>query len=111
MLFTIFINELEENVINNVLKFADDSKLWGRVETLEDRLSLQKDLDILGDWAIKNKMPFSVSKCKVMHLGKKNVKYEYRIMDQVIPITSEEKDLGVFFLTLSNQASTVIKLV
>src|SRR6266516_3374562 len=97
VLFTIFINELEENVINNVLKFADDSKLWGRVETLEDRLSLQKDLDILGDWAIKNKMPFNVSKCKVMHLGKKNVKYEYRIMNYVLPITSEEKYLGVFF--------------
>src|SRR6266516_5871805 len=97
VLFTIFINDLEENVINNVLKFADDSKLWGRAETLEDRLSMQKDLDILGDWAIKNKMPFNVSKCKVMHLGKKNVKYEYRIMDQEIPITSEEKDLGVFF--------------
>src|SRR6266516_2106187 len=42
-------------------------------------------------------MPFNVSKCKVMHLGKKNVKYEYRIMDQVIPINSEERDLGVFF--------------
>src|SRR3954468_20356342 len=28
---------------------------------------------------------------------------EYRLMGQVIPVTREEKDLGVFFLILSNQ--------
>src|SRR3989442_1150337 len=103
LLFTIFINDLEDNVINNMLKFADDSKLWGRVETLEERTNLQKDLDTLGDWAVRNKMPFNVNKCKIMHIGRKNVNHEYRLMGQVIPVTREEKDLGVFFLILSNQ--------
>ena len=49
LLFTIFINDFEEGVNNEVLKFADDSKLWGRVETDEERTGLQKDLDRLGD--------------------------------------------------------------
>jgi len=97
LLFTIFINDLEANVSNNLLKFADDSKLWGRAETMQDRMSLQKDLDILGEWAIINQMPFNVSKCKIMHVGKKNVKFEYNLMGQKIPTTTEEKDLGVFF--------------
>jgi len=42
-------------------------------------------------------MPFNVSKCKVMHIGKKNVKADYSLMGQVITKTSEEKDLGVVF--------------
>ena len=97
LLFTIFINDFEEGVNNEVLKFADDSKLWGRVETDEERIGLQKDLDRLGDWSVRNKMPFNVSKCKVMHIGKKNIKYKYKIMSQELLETTEEKDLGVFF--------------
>src|ERR1700759_4276770 len=71
LLFTIFINDLESNVINKVLKFADDSKLWGVVETVEERIGMQKDLDTLGEWSEINQMPFNVDKCKVMHVGKK----------------------------------------
>src|SRR6267154_1638672 len=97
LLFTIFINDLEAGVRNYMLKFADDSKLWGRVDTEEDRINVQKDLDTLGDWARRNKMPFNVSKCKVMHIGKHNNKYNYWLMDQKITETREEKDLGVFF--------------
>ena len=43
-LFTIFINELELNVENNLLKFSDDSKHWGIVDGARDRASGQKDL-------------------------------------------------------------------
>ena len=96
LLFTIFINDLEDNVKNRVLKFADDSKLWGRVGSIDERMSLQKDLDILGEWSIRNKMPFNVGKCKVMHVGK-NENFEYRLLGQKIQNTIEEKDLGVFF--------------
>ena len=35
LLFTIFINDLEDNVRNRMLKFADDSKLWGRAGTMK----------------------------------------------------------------------------
>jgi ribonuclease P/MRP protein subunit RPP40 len=97
LLFTIFINDLEVGIKSDLLKFADDSKIWGKAETVHDRFILQQDLNILSDWALKNQMPFNVSKCKVMHIGRKNVKEEYVIMNQVIPKTQEEKDLGVFF--------------
>ena len=60
-------------------------------------MTLQSDLDVLGDWAIRNQMPFNINKCKVLHVGRKNVRYEYRLMGQVIPVTNEEKDLGVYF--------------
>ena len=67
------------------------------METDEERIGLQKDLDRLGDWSVRNKMTFNVSKCKVMHIGKKNIKYKYKIMGQELLETTEEKDFGVFF--------------
>jgi len=80
-----------------MLKFADDSKIWGRVDTMEEISIMQQDLDVLSQWAIINQMPFNVNKCKVMNIGKKNMKFDYKITGSVIPKTKEEKDLGVFF--------------
>ncbi len=96
LLFTIYINDLEDNVKNKMLKFADDSKIWGRADTLEDRNSIQQDLEVLSQWSIINKMPFNVKKCKVMHIGKNNEKMDYKLMGSILSKTTEEKDLGVF---------------
>ena len=96
LLFTIYINDLEQNVGNNILKFADDSKLWGAAETTLDRENMQNDLDTLGQWSNINQMPFNINKCKVMHIGRKNLKWDYKLNNQVIASTSEEKDLGVY---------------
>jgi len=97
LLFSIYINDLEENVSNNMLKFADDSKLWGRVNSPEEVTSMQEDLIKLGEWSDKNSMPFNVSKCKVMHVGRKNSREKYKLKGQQILETKEEKDLGVVF--------------
>ena len=70
LLYTINKNDLENNIKNNLLKFADDSKLWGRIDNVQERIMLLSDLDILGEWAMKNQMAFNVEKCKVMHVGK-----------------------------------------
>ena len=42
LLFTIYINDLEDNLNNSLLKLADDTKLWGRVNTMEEKLPMQK---------------------------------------------------------------------
>ena len=33
LLFLIFINDLEDDITNRLLKFADDSKLYGKVQS------------------------------------------------------------------------------
>ena len=38
---------------------------------------LQNDLYILGEWAMRNQMPFNIEKCKVTHIGKRNAKFEF----------------------------------
>ena len=55
-----------------MFKFADDTKLFRQDSDTVDALGMQEDLDRLVEWADKWQMQFNVSKCKVMHVGKKN---------------------------------------
>ena len=43
-LFVIYINDLDENLVGMVSKFADDAKIGGIVDSEEGYLGLQWDL-------------------------------------------------------------------
>ena len=40
-------------------------------------------------------MDFNVNKCGVMHVGKRNVEFQYQMNDGWIKSVDEERDLGV----------------
>ena len=98
VLFTIFINDLPDNLESNCKVFADDTKIYGNSENHD---KLQEDLDKLQKWSQEWNLYFNVQKCKTLHIGKKNPNTPYSMMvnDQhnPIPECSEEKDLGVLF--------------
>jgi len=76
-------------------KYADDTKLGGVADTPEGCAAIQQDLDQLESWAAINLMRFNRSKCRVLHLGKNNPKYQYRLGNDLLERSYAEKDLGV----------------
>ena len=95
ILFLIYINDLDDSITSNVLKFADDTKLFRKVNTDGDKQHLQNDLDRLVKWSEKWQMLFNLGKCKCIHTGHRNLNVNYRMGDTVLGTTVKEKDLGV----------------
>ena len=95
ILFLIYINDLDDSITSNVLKFADDTKLFRKVNTDGDKQHLQNDLDRLVKWFEKWQMLFNFGKCKCLHTGHGNLNVNYEMGDTVLGTTVKEKDLGV----------------
>lgn len=79
MLFLIFINDLDSGISYWILKFADDTKIYGCLKDPKDCDTLQDDLDLLCAWSNEWQMQFNIDKCRVMHIGKKNPLCEYKM--------------------------------
>ena len=85
VLFLIFINDLDSAISSNVLKFADDTKVYRVVDNRLDSTQLQNDLDVLGDLAVKWQMKFNIEKCKVKEVFNLNTAYMVILLKQWHP--------------------------
>ena len=88
---------MEDDISSNVLKFADDTKVFRKVTNNTDKHSLQDDLDQLVKWSDKWQKLFNFGKCKCINIGHGNMDEEYKMGDVVLGRTTQEKDLGVTF--------------
>ena len=95
LLFLIYVNDLDDNITSDVLKFADDTKLFRRVNNDGDKQHLQNDLDKLVKWREKRQMLLNFGKCKCLHTEHGNLDVNYKMGDTVLGTTVKEKNLGV----------------
>ena len=78
-----------------LVKFADDMKGLKEIESQADREKLQNSLDSLTMWAEEWGMKFNIPKCKIMHIGHKNPRYDSTMAGEGLTVVEEEKDIGV----------------
>jgi hypothetical protein len=112
LLFIIFVNDMDQAVVSKLLKFADDTKLFGCVSDTTGANILRDDLNALCKWSEDWQMNFNVEKCKVMHFGANNLKEQYSINSNVLTEVTEERDLGIIVqndLKVSEQCGKVVK--
>ena len=96
VLFLVFIDDLDQGIASNILKFADDTKIFKEVRDSIDCEALQRDLDNVVLWAQKWQMEFNIKKCKGMHVGRQNDCCEYYMGGSKLVEEILEKDLGVW---------------
>ena len=79
--------------------FADDTKLY---DVASNCTQIQKYIDALQKWSDKWNLYFNADKCKVMHIGLHNQRFNYTMKlsnEEIVNILKcdEEKDLWVVF--------------
>ena len=101
ILFSLFVNDLPQEVHSLISLFADDTKIHIPLTSDEAATQLQEDLWTLESWAERMQMRFHPNKCKIMHLGHNNPKKDYYMHNtdgtmHRLEETEVEKDLGVY---------------
>ena len=102
LLFTLYINDIPNIVHTNLSFFADDSKVYSVINTLEDSHRLQADLDNIQEWCQIWLLKLNLLKCKIMHVGNSPVVRAYTLCDgsgECVQLdeVDHEKDLGIWF--------------
>ena len=67
---------------------------WEEWLTLEAVLP-SRDLDRLESWAGKNLMKYNKGKCRFLHLGRNNPRFQYKLGNDLLESSVGERDLGV----------------
>ena len=103
ILFLIYINDLPGAIDCRIKFFADDAKLYLKVNSLVQADQLQGNVTRSENWADIWRMFFNYKKCKKFHVtvGNKDINATYIMHDKGQPVSLEqvevEKDLGIYF--------------
>ena len=70
---TIFIDDIDEEVLCKISKYADNTKIANKVNTPNDMRSMQRTFDKLVAWANRWEMDFNINRGGGMYIGKRNI--------------------------------------
>lgn len=99
LLFNIYINDLLISLKSNVLGYADDLKIFNRIDTEDDCDKLSTRLLLIAEWCSNNGLHLNVNKCNVVTYSRRSrpLIYNYAIDSHLLHRTNSVKDLGVIF--------------
>ena len=103
LLFVVYINDLPDVIDNqsSLYMFADDTKLFREITTVQDNDTLQIDIDEMNDWSLEWQMFYHPDKCHVMKLGTRaaselrDMFVPYELGGHALDVVTSETDLGV----------------
>lgn len=97
LLFLIYINDLPSYVNSTIRLFADDAYLYNIIDSVNDSLLLQSDLDNLQLWEKYWDMEFHPQKCKTLTITNKTkpITTTYSIHNEQLESVANAKYLGV----------------
>ena len=98
LLFNLFINDIRKFIRNAmVLLYADDMKIFMKIDNDSKHMMLQEDLDKVYNWCNLNKMEMNINKCKTLSFcrGSPSFTHAYRIGGIELENVSHMRDLGV----------------
>ena len=58
-------------------------------------MDLQADINKRVEWTHKWQMSFNVDKCSVVHIRHNNMQNNYKMSNQQLPTTDQQRDLGI----------------
>jgi len=98
LLYNIFardIGTLFKSTEVNYQLYADDLKIYVEVKSENDKQALQSSINAVSQWATKNGMELSTSKCAFLSTGRDDAVYYLNGLP--LPRVDTYKDLGILF--------------
>ena len=95
LLFNIYVNDIPSVVNNETLMFADDTKIFRKIQSQSGFLQFQQDISNLLAWSVKWQLKFNFSKCFIFHLGPDHFYGDHYLDGVQISPNSILRDLGV----------------
>ena len=114
LLFTCFVADIPRCVKTDCLLYADDVKLFHRIESDEDAATLQADLDRLCDWSKAWKLKLNPSKCQTITFSLRTspIRSVYNLDGHELVRCQEARDLGVLLdakLTFAQHVDATVR--
>lgn len=101
LLFALFINDLAPLINSNLLLFADDLKVFRKINDHEDARALQVDIDTISNWCDLNGLELNIKKCNNITFTRKSQatthQYLYKLNGTTLSRVSSCRDLGIIF--------------
>lgn len=96
ILFLLYSADLPTVVSHCKLSmYADDTKIYKEINSVQECILLQKDLSSIASWAETWQMSLNPEKTKVLTIGNCKINHSYTLNSKVIEKVDHIKDLGV----------------